>query len=406
MIDKTPFSETTVSVTELNAQIKACMDSPIFKGLEVFGEISGCKLSGANAYFTLKDKFSQISCVCFSASKTYMPKDGESVLVRGSLDYYAKGGRLSLIINTIAPVGQGLLFLEFERLKNKLAQEGLFDEAHKKRVPVYVKRALIVTSKTGAVIRDIVTTIRRKNPVLDICVRDVRVQGEGAGREIAATLARVDKLGFDVIVLARGGGSLEDLAPFYDERLCRTIYAMQTPVVSAIGHETDYSLADFVADRRAPTPTAAGELIAYDYYALSSQIKTDCRRLGLLMRRLYERKLMRTRLASEKLRNRAASFYRDRARRIENCNTRMGSAVEKRVQLCEIRLKSAIDRLDNLSPLKILKRGYFKLSVNGESLTQVSKLAAGDKIAATGGDGSFTAVVENITLNEENKNND
>jgi len=213
----------------------------------VFGEVSGFKFSGPHAYFTLKDKNSQLSCVCFYAAKTYNPKDGESVIIRGELDYYLKGGRLSLKANSIQPVGQGLLFLEFERLKAMLQKEGLFDAEHKKAIPAYPRNVLVVTSKTGAVIRDIVTTVRRKNPVINIVVRDVRVQGEGAGKDIAGVLRRVDLLGYDVIIIARGGGSLEDLAPFYDEELVRAVYAMNTPVISAVGHETDFSLCDFVA---------------------------------------------------------------------------------------------------------------------------------------------------------------
>lgn len=145
--DKTPFSANTISVSEVNATIKACVDSPIFKGLEVFGEISGFKFSGPHAYFTLKDKESQLSCVCFYAAKTYNPKDGESVICKGSVDYYVKGGRLSLQVSSIQPVGKGLLFLEFERLKAKLLEEGLFDAAHKKPIPKFAKRVLVVTSK-------------------------------------------------------------------------------------------------------------------------------------------------------------------------------------------------------------------------------------------------------------------
>lgn len=296
--DKTPFSENTISVSEVNATIKACIDAPIFKGLEVFGEISGYKFSGAHAYFTLKDKNSQLSCVCFYAQKTYVPKDGESVIVRGSLDYYVKGGRLSLQASSITPVGQGMLFLEFERLKAKLQAEGLFDESHKKPIPQFAKNVLVVTSKTGAVIRDIVTTVRRKNPVIDIVVKDVRVQGEGAGKEIAKVLERVDNLGYDIIVIARGGGSLEDLAPFYDETLVRAVYKMKTPVVSAVGHETDFSLCDFVADKRAATPTAAGELVAYDYYALADELKQNVRRLTLNAIRAYEKKSSATQIVA------------------------------------------------------------------------------------------------------------
>lgn len=400
--DKTPFSANTISVSEVNATIKACVDSPIFKGLEVFGEISGFKMSGPHAYFTLKDKDSQLACVCFYASKTYNPKDGESVICKGSVDYYVKGGRLSLQVSSIQPVGKGLLFLEFERLKAKLVEEGLFDEAHKKPIPKFAKRALVVTSKTGAVIRDIVTTVRRKNPVLDIVVKDVRVQGEGAGKEIAKVLERVDALGYDVIVIARGGGSLEDLAPFYDEQLVRTVYKMKTPVVSAVGHETDFSLCDFVADARAATPTAAGELIAYDYYAMVDGLKSDMQRLANNLKRNYERKSAKAQLDVAKLQRLASEFYMQRMRRVEQNLSRCKTLAERRFDLADARAEKATTALDNLSPLKILKRGYFRLQSGDNTISKASSLKVGDVVTATGGDGTITAVVEKIELNKEN----
>lgn len=401
--DKTPFSENTISVSEVNATIKACIDAPIFKGLEVFGEISGYKFSGAHAYFTLKDKNSQLSCVCFYAQKTYVPKDGESVIVRGSLDYYVKGGRLSLQASSITPVGQGLLFLEFERLKAKLQAEGLFDEAHKKPIPQFAKNVLVVTSKTGAVIRDIVTTVRRKNPVIDIVVKDVRVQGEGAGKEIAKVLERVDNLGYDVIVIARGGGSLEDLAPFYDETLVRAVYKMKTPVVSAVGHETDFSLCDFVADKRAATPTAAGELVAYDYYALADELKQNVRRLTLNATRAYEKKSSATQICCNKLRRLASEFYLQRGHKIEVLMQRAKSQTERKIEIADARVDKATASLDNLSPLKTLRRGYFRLQADGKTINKVANLKIGDTVTATGSDGSIWAQVSKIEISEENK---
>lgn len=401
MLDKIPFSENTISVSEVNATIKACIDSPIFKGLEVFGEVSGFKFSGQHAYFTLKDKNSQISCVCFYAAKTYSPKDGESVIVRGGVDYYVKGGRLSLQVTSITPIGQGLLFLEFERLKARLSAEGLFDEAHKIPLPKYAENILVVTSKTGAVIRDIVTTIRRKNPIINISVRDVRVQGDGAGKEIAAVLDRVDVLGYDVIILARGGGSLEDLAPFYDEELVRAIYRMNTPIVSAIGHETDFSLADYVADMRAPTPTAAGELVAYDYYALKQQLLDIAQRLPKIVADGYEKKSKRARLACEQIRRTAGSFYDDRARCVERNIINARVAVDKKFAAADHRLSLGIDNLDKLSPLKILKRGYFRLTKDGAGVANVKSLSVGDSVKMTGGDGWFKADVKEIEMTEE-----
>lgn len=400
--DKTPFSANTISVSEVNATIKACVDSPIFKGLEVFGEISGFKFSGPHAYFTLKDKESQLSCVCFYAAKTYNPKDGESVICKGSVDYYVKGGRLSLQVSSIQPVGKGLLFLEFERLKAKLLEEGLFDAAHKKPIPKFAKRVLVVTSKTGAVIRDIVTTVRRKNPIIDIVVKDVRVQGEGAGKEIAKVLERVDNLGYDVIIIARGGGSLEDLAPFYDEQLVRTVYKMKTPVVSAVGHETDFSLCDFVADARAATPTAAGELVAYDYYAMADELKKNMQRLLTGAKRSYERKTAKAQLDMSKLQRLASEFYMQRMRKVEQCLEKSKNLLQRKFDLAAARAEKATGALDNLSPLKILKRGYFRLQSGNETISKVSTLKVGDEITATGGDGTVRATVKEIELNKEN----
>lgn len=400
--DKTPFSANTISVSEVNATIKACVDSPIFKGLEVFGEISGFKFSGPHAYFTLKDKESQLSCVCFYAAKTYNPKDGESVICKGSVDYYVKGGRLSLQVSSIQPVGKGLLFLEFERLKAKLLEEGLFDAAHKKPIPKFAKRVLVVTSKTGAVIRDIVTTVRRKNPIIDIVVKDVRVQGEGAGKEIAKVLERVDNLGYDVIIIARGGGSLEDLAPFYDEQLVRTVYKMKTPVVSAVGHETDFSLCDFVADARAATPTAAGELVAYDYYAMADELKKNMQRLLTGTKRSYERKTAKAQLDMSKLQRLASEFYMQRTRKVEQGLEKSKNLVQRKFDLAAARAEKATGALDNLSPLKILKRGYFRLQSGNETISKVSTLKVGDEITATGGDGTVRATVKEIELNKEN----
>lgn len=391
---------TAISVSEVNATIKACIDAPIFKGLEVFGEVSGFKFSGAHAYFTLKDKFSQLSCVCFNAKKTYNPKDGESVIVKGSLDYYIKGGRLSLQVSEIQPVGKGLLFLEFERLKAKLLAEGLFDEAHKKPIPPYCSNALIITSRTGAVIRDIVTTVRRKNPVLNIVVKDVRVQGEGAAKEIAATLKRVDALGYDVIVLARGGGSLEDLAPFYDEELVRAVYAAKTPIISAIGHETDFSLCDFVADKRAPTPTAAGELIAYDYYAMADSIRQNMARLVRSAVRCYERSNSRAMLGFNKLQRLAHSFYEGKAHRIELCLNRAASAVNRKISAADEKLLRLSGALENLSPLKTLRRGYFRVKAGDATVNGVASLKCGDLIELTGSDGSATAEVKSVKLDK------
>lgn len=390
-----------ISVSELNLSIKSCFDSFLFKNLEIYGEISGFKISGAHAYFTLKDKNSQVSCVCFYCAKTYRPKDGECVILRGSVDYWVKGGRLNFQAVEIKPQGQGLLAIEFEKLKAQLKAEGLFSQEHKKQIPKYCKRVLVVTSKTGAVIRDIVTTVRRKNPLIDIVVRDVRVQGDGAAFEIAKVLKVVDKLGFDAVVVARGGGSLEDLAPFYDEYLARTIFDMDTPIISAIGHETDFSLCDFVADYRAPTPTSAGEFVAYDFYQLQKDVFVLNERMKFLINNNFKRKILSVQLQSGKLQNLSTKFYSNKKLHLLTAMQKLNFNVNRNIKNKENKFSNVASKLDSLSPIKTLARGYYGVSKNGKPLQNVSKLQIGDVVQTTGKDGKFLSRVEEISVLED-----
>lgn len=395
------ISSNAISVTELNATIKACMDAPVFHGLEVFGEVSGGRQSGAHFYFTLKDKTAQIACVKFGAAGSYIPKDGESVILRGGMNFWTPGGRLTFSATTITPAGKGLLALEFERMRAKLEAEGLFAPEHKTAIPKYPSKVLVVTSKTGAVIRDIVTTIRRKNPVIDIVVRDVRVQGEGAAHEIAKVLAVVDKLGYDVMIIARGGGSLEDLAPFFDEELVRAVYALETPVVSAVGHETDVSLVDMAADARAATPTAAAELVAYDYYALVDAVKTFAERMKRSALAGFMRKSSRAGLAGAALGRRITQFRAMREKRVYDLAARLKALSESVFKDAEAKLAKLSGMLDALSPLKVLARGYFNVQAAGKSVTSVRSLRIGDRVTARGGDGTFEAEVTAVNVNKE-----
>ena len=395
------ISSNAISVTELNATIKACMDAPVFHGLEVFGEVSGGRQSGAHFYFTLKDKTAQIACVKFGAAGSYIPKDGESVILRGGMNFWTPGGRLTFSATTITPAGKGLLALEFERMRAKLEAEGLFAPEHKTAIPKYPSKVLVVTSKTGAVIRDIVTTIRRKNPVIDIVVRDVRVQGEGAAHEIAKVLAMVDKLGYDVMIIARGGGSLEDLAPFFDEELVRAVYALETPVVSAVGHETDVSLVDMAADARAATPTAAAELVAYDYYALVDAVKTFAERMKRSALAGFMRKSSRAGLAGAALGRRITQFRAMREKRVYDLAARLKALSESVFKDAEAKVAKLSGMLDALSPLKVLARGYFNVQAAGKSVTSVRSLRIGDRVTARGGDGTFEAEVTAVNVNKE-----
>lgn len=260
-----------ITVSQLNNYIKQVFEAEEFlHNIIVMGEISGVKKSGNMTFFTLKDEGASISCSCYVPGIVF--KDGEKVIVRGTVSYWNKAGKISFTVNKCEPCGLGNLMLLFEQLKEKLKAEGLFDAAVKKSIPDVVKRIGVVTSKSGAVIHDIVTVASRRNPAVDIVIMDVHVQGVGADVEIANAIDTMNSFGkiggkvsggfcgFDVIIVARGGGSAEDLSAFNSERVARAVFASKIPVVSAVGHESDFTLIDFVADLRAATPSAAAEL--------------------------------------------------------------------------------------------------------------------------------------------------
>lgn len=391
-----------ISVSQLNTIIYSTLSgNRALKQIAVFGEISSFKYSGPHAYFTLKDKEGAIACTCFYAKKTYNPqKEGESVIVVGSVDYYGKSGRLSLRVDSIQPVGKGALHIMLEKLKQKLLEEGLFATEHKKAIPRFAKRVCVVTSKTGAVIRDIVRTVRNKNNVIDIYVYDVRVQGEYSAKEMCHALSVVDELGFDCIILARGGGSFEDLMPFNDEELARVIYAMKTPIMSAVGHETDFTIADFVADCRAATPTAAGELVAYDVEATKMYIITE-------LSKSYNRLVSLEREASNKAKHAFNSLSDKALRKFDKATSRVILTLHKLDTQANNLIKSKEQKLDKLltslegnNPVKLLKNGYYRVSRKGSSVP-FSDIEVGDKLSIVGYEGQLEAEVISKTLNSK-----
>lgn len=389
-----------ISVSQLNTIIYSTLsENRALKQIAVFGEISSFKYSGPHAYFTLKDKDGAIPCTCFYAKKTYNPqREGESVIATGSVDYYGKSGRLSLRVDSIQPVGKGALHILLERLKQKLLEEGLFATEHKKPIPRFPKRVCVVTSKTGAVIRDIVRTVRNKNQVLDICVYDVRVQGEYAAREMSQALRIVDELGFDCIILARGGGSFEDLMPFNDEELARVIYALNTPIISAVGHETDFSISDFVADCRAATPTAAGELVAYDVELIKENIVAE-------LYKSYNRLITLEREASNKAKH-AFNALSDKAlRKFDKARSqvilslhKLDSSSVNLIRAKEQQVDKLLTSLEANNPVKLLKNGYYRLGRGGKSVS-FSQIEVGDKLSIVGYEGSLEVDVTSKSLN-------
>jgi exodeoxyribonuclease VII large subunit len=398
----------TYTVAELTASIRTLLGSE-FADVWVSGEISGTRtVSSGHCYFTLKDRDAQLRCVCFRASLRYLkfkPKDGVAVLARGRVDVYESRGEYQFLVEALEPQGHGALQFAFEQLKKKLASEGLFEAARKRPLPPLPRRIGIVTSPSGAVIRDIVEIISRRFPGLHIRLYPAAVQGEGSIDAVVRALEYFNQSGWaDVVILARGGGSLEDLWTFNEEAVARAIAASRAPVISAIGHETDFTIADFVADLRAPTPSAAAELVICtreqlldQTAALEHKLAQLARyRLAMASRRLHQQGVERVsallhrnvgRLQQRiddltyRMRERAGAGASMRRKRFESVAARLirldlrlrFAAARRRLEtaqaslarLIHLRLARAHGRLDpvvahltQLSPLKILDRGY------------------------------------------------
>jgi exodeoxyribonuclease VII large subunit len=398
----------TYTVAELNASIRGLLESQ-FDDIWVAGEISGSKTAASgHCYFTLKDHDAQLRCVCFRTSLRYLkfkPQDGIAVLARGHIDLYEARGEYQLLVEALEPQGHGALQFAFEQLKKKLAADGLFEAARKRPLPLYPSRIGIVTSPTGAVIRDITEILSRRFPGLHLRVYPALVQGDGSVDAVVRALEYFGQSRWaDVVILARGGGSLEDLWTFNEEAVARAIAASPIPVISAIGHETDYTIADFVADLRAPTPSAAAELVICTRDQLFDQLAATEHRLAQLARyclamaarRLHQQGIERAAAILHRGIGRAAQRideleYRLRSRmsarlsidrkrheavaaRLRNLDLRLRFAEARRrreasetalAQLIRLRLTRARGLLDpalahltQLSPLKILERGY------------------------------------------------
>ena len=259
------MSDNYFSVAQINSYIKNIFEAEIMlQNICVYGEVSSYNVSNGIAYFNIKDESGLLSCVLFGAKNFDTPNIGDVILVKGGMSYYAKGGKLSFNATSIMPYGKGLLYEKFLKLKAKLQELGYFDEARKRPVPKRVRRIGVVSSPTGAVIRDIIEVTHRRNGTIDIVLYPVKVQGVGADAEISQGIKFFsDYEKVDVIIVARGGGSAEDLEPFNSEIVANATFESKKPVVSAVGHETDFTIIDFVADLRAPTPSAAAELVAW-----------------------------------------------------------------------------------------------------------------------------------------------
>jgi len=389
-----------ITVTELNMYVKdKVAEDEFLNSVLVKGEISNFKHHyTGHMYFTLKDENSLIKCVMFKSSTVtlnFAPKDGMKVIVLGTVGVYERDGVYQIYCKAMQEDGMGSLYVAFEKLKAKLEQEGLFDESHKKKIPFMPKIIGVLTSNTGAVIRDIINVSTRRNPNVYIRLLPVPVQGEGAAEKIvkAIELMNEKKLA-DCLILARGGGSLEDLWPFNEEIVARAIYYSELPIISAVGHETDFTIADFVADLRAPTPSAAAELAVTDISELEYNINLFQRRLRMALKRKTEvmrlryEKCLNSKVYKEPL-QKVSDYYLEIDRLMKSIEN---SAIKK---LKDSRLESAklITKLDTLSPLKTLTRGYCLTESNGNVITKAEELKKDMEIDLKFQDGTAKAKV-------------
>jgi exodeoxyribonuclease VII large subunit len=389
----TPALATPLTVSQLNQQVREALELGIGE-CWVSGEISTFRVPpSGHFYFVLKDARSQIAAVMFRSANQvlpFRPEDGMEVIIRGRVSLYEVRGNLQLYVDSMEPRGLGSLQLALEQLKKRLALEGLFDESRKRPLPFLPHGVGIITALRGAAIHDMLVGLRSRAPAVRVVVRPVRVQGKEAPPDIVQAIADLNRVrGIDVIIVGRGGGSLEDLWAFNDERVARAIAASQAPVVSAVGHEIDFTIADLVADRRAPTPTAAASLVVPDRRQLTQWLDQMALALRATVVRLIRRRRELVTAHARHLRD-PRRVLKVLQQRIDELSERAVRAAGAGVRLARQRLRGAAERLQALSPLAVLERGYSiaRRLDDGRVVRDASTLADGDALQLTFAHGS------------------
>lgn len=395
------------TVSELNREVRELLESALAY-LWVEGEVSNFKYhSSGHMYFTLKDEGAELDAAIFGAESRglpFVPENGQKVLAFGRVTLFERRGRYQLVIRELRPAGIGRLQLEFERLKAQLRAEGLFDERHKRRLPAFPKMVGVVTSPEGAAIRDICSIIAKRYPLVALLLFPARVQGAGAAGEIAKAIAaaneyRRDGRGLDLLIVGRGGGSLEDLWAFNEEIVARAIYDSKIPVVSAVGHEIDFTIADFVADLHAPTPSAAAQLVVPDRAELLGRVRDQLRTLIDAEEDLLKRQEARLQSILSRYAFRlTAKRFEERLQALDELCDRLGRAVALRLQRCGERVQSLAGRLELANPLAILSRGYAIVidPRSGRVVKAAAEAAVGDRLKVKLHRGELLCSVEEV----------
>ena len=414
-----------LKISELNSYIKNILDSDTFLNrVFIRGEISNFKNhTRGHLYFTLKDDTSRISAVMFmgQASKlTFVPEDGMNVLVEGRISAYPAQGSYQIYVDKMEVDGIGALYIEYEKLKKKLASEGLFAEEHKKKIPKFPNRIGVITASTGAAIRDIMSTIKRRYPICEAILFPSLVQGKDAAPNIVEQIKKADAYGVDTIIVGRGGGSIEDLWAFNEEIVARAIYECKTPIISAVGHEIDWTIADFVADLRAPTPTGAAEMAVPTILDVNNLIENYKIRLNKNIKNMVNTKFIQLRNFKNSfvLKN-PMSLYEMKEQKLDNLIESLKVDIEKilsekQIKLNNIKLsyilqnpmgmiekkKNKFDLLVNtlklVNPLGILEKGYSLVETNGVILKSSNSVKINDEISIRLHEGKIKAIVKEV----------
>ena len=399
-----------VTVTELNEYIKASMENDfLLRGIFVKGEISNfTHHSSGHFYFTLKDEGGALSAVMFrsaSAKLKFEPENGMKVICGGRISVFVKSGQYQIYAETMEPDGVGALYIAYEQLKKKLESEGLFDESRKKPLPKIPRRVGVITSPTGAAVRDIINILGRRFPYAEVLLYPALVQGDDAPPTLIEALDYFDVTKcVDVVIIGRGGGSIEDLWAFNNEALVRRVAAMTVPTVSAVGHETDFTLCDFAADRRAPTPSAAAEISVPDSAELSRKFDNVARLLEndfSKTLKIYREKLAR--LSQSRVLISPENFIDDRRMALGVLEVRLFDKTKAALDAKRSRFAATCAKLDALNPLSVISRGYSAVFDGNKTLIKsVTQVKQGDKLSFMLSDGKIDAEVKNIERNKEN----
>ena len=398
------MSQQVLSISQINEYIRTVMDRDSLLGnVAVRGEISNYKMyPSGHHYFTLKDESSALRCVIFKGNALrlrFRPENGMKIIAMGKISVFPRDGAYQLYCLQMTPDGVGDLHVAFEQLKAKLGAQGLFDPSHKKPLPAFPGVIGIVTSSAGAAVHDMLRILKKRYPLTKIRLLPVRVQGAEAPGEIAAAIRYANRFALaDLLIVGRGGGSIEDLWAFNDERVAYAIYESRIPVISAVGHEPDVTISDFVADLRAATPSNAAELAVPDQDVLRQNVDSMASAMATVMnRQLFNARRHLSVLADSAPLRSPYGYFENRAKALELLKNRMVSAQERQLSLKKQAFVRYTAKLDAMSPLKVLSRGYAMAQTDrGELLRSVSQLKAGDKVSVKVQSGSFEAAVTDI----------